>query len=197
MKLGLVLIDIQNDYFPGGKFELEGSIEASLQAQKILSFFRQEQLPVLHVQHISIRQGATFFFPNTEGVKIHANVQPLPGEVIIQKHHPNCFRNSHLKLELQRAGVEHLIVCGMMTHMAIDATVRAAYDDGFKSSVIADACATRTLTFRDITVPAEYAHAASLAALGYLFAKVQMVDEFMAGYQRMPEKCQQLLPPSR
>ncbi|HEY9620641.1 MAG TPA: cysteine hydrolase family protein [Crinalium sp.] len=179
MTSGLVLIDIQNDYFPSGKFELEGSIEAGIQAGKVLAFFRQHHLPIFHVQHISIRPGATFFFPNTPGIEIHASVQPLPGEVIIQKHHPNCFRASTLKSELDAAGVDHLVVCGMMTHMAIDATVRVAYDDGLQVTVIADACATRSLAFRETVVSAEYVHTASLATLNYLFAIVQTLDEFI------------------
>lgn len=180
MKPGLVLIDIQNDYFTGGKFELEGSLEASLKANQLLNYFRQTGLPIFHVQHVSIRQGATFFFPNTVGVEFHAHVQPLPGEIVIQKHHPNCFRDSTLAAQLQQQGVEHLIICGMMTHMAIDATARVAYDAGLKVTVIADACATRSLTFRGTTVPASQVHAASLATLGYLFAAVQTTDEWIA-----------------
>ncbi|HEY9644122.1 MAG TPA: cysteine hydrolase family protein [Coleofasciculaceae cyanobacterium] len=182
MKSGLVLIDIQNDYFTGGKFELEGGLEASLKASQLLSFYRQQQLPVFHLQHLSIRQGATFFFPNTPGAEFHPHVRPLEGEVVIHKHHPNCFRDSLLQTELQQQGVEHLVVCGMMTHMAIDATVRAAYDMGFQVTVIADACATRSLTFRNVTVSAFQVHSASLAALGYLFANIQTADEWIANF---------------
>ncbi|HEY9606477.1 MAG TPA: cysteine hydrolase family protein [Allocoleopsis sp.] len=182
MKPGLVLIDIQNDYFPGGKFELEGSIEASIKTQKLLAFFRQNQFSIFHVQHISIRQGAKFFFPNTEGVKIHSHVQPYADELVISKHHPNSFRDSLLKFHLQQANINHLVICGMMTHMAVDATVRAAYDEGFKSTVIADACATKSLAFRDMTVLAAQVHAASLATLSYLYATVQTADEFIAAY---------------
>lgn len=185
MKSGLVLIDIQNDYFSGGSFELEGSLRASLIANKLLSLFRQEELPIFHLQHISIRQGATFFFPNTFGVEFHSAVKPLVGEVVIQKHHPNCFRDSCLQTLLRQQEVEHLVVCGMMTHMAIDATVRAAYDLGFKVTVIADACATRSLTFRDVTIPASQVHAASLATLNYLFAKVQTLDEWVADFEQL------------
>lgn len=189
MQSGLVLIDIQNDYFTGGKFELEGSLEASLIANKLLSLFRQEELPIFHLQHISIRQGATFFFPNTFGVEFHSAVKPLAGEVVIQKHHPNCFRDSSLQTLLRQREVEHLVVCGMMTHMALDATARAAYDLGFKVTVIADACATRSLTFRDVTISASQVHAASLATLNYLFAKVQTLDEWVADFKQLqPEE---------
>lgn len=178
MKSGLVLVDIQNDYFRGGKFELVGSLEASLNASKLLSIFRQAGLPIFHVQHISIRRGATFFFPNTPGVEFHAAVRPLADEWVIQKHHPNCFRDSILQSLLIQQQVNHLVICGMMTHMAIDATVRAAYDLGFQVTVIADACATRSLNFRDTIIPAAQVHAASLATLEYLFAQVHTTQEW-------------------
>lgn len=69
MKTALVLIDIQNDYFPGGSMELEGSIEAGRRAGQLLSAFREWRLPLVHVQHLSLRPGATFFLPDTEGLK--------------------------------------------------------------------------------------------------------------------------------
>ena len=72
MKPALIIIDIQNDYFPGGKMELEGSPEASLQAAKLLASFRAKELPLVHIQHVSNRPGASFFLPDTEGVNIHA-----------------------------------------------------------------------------------------------------------------------------
>jgi len=59
MKPALIIIDIQNDYFPGGKMELEGSPEASLQAAKLLEAFRAKGLPLVHIQHVSSRPGAS------------------------------------------------------------------------------------------------------------------------------------------
>jgi nicotinamidase-related amidase len=94
MTTALLLIDIQNDYFPGGNMELEGSLEASLRVREVLAVFRGKNLPVVHIQHVATRLGAIFFLPNTEGVKIHANVEPLPTEVIFQKNYPNSFRGT-------------------------------------------------------------------------------------------------------
>jgi len=91
-----MLIDIQNDYFPGGSMELDGSIEASLNAKKVLSFFREKNMPVVHIQHLSVRPGSTFFLPNTDGVKIHPNVSPMPAESVIEKNYPNSFRDTLL-----------------------------------------------------------------------------------------------------
>ncbi len=58
MKTALILIDIQNDYFPGGRMELEDPLEAAAQARRLLDFFRQQGWPTVHIQHISTRPGA-------------------------------------------------------------------------------------------------------------------------------------------
>jgi nicotinamidase-related amidase len=168
----LLIVDIQNDYFPGGNMELVGSSEASLRARELLLQFREMKLPVVHVHHISTRPGATFFLPGTDGVRPHENVEPLPGEIVIHKNFPNSFRNTPLLDHLKKEQVEHLVIAGMMTHMCIDATTRAAFDYGFTCTLAHDACATRNLSFGDRVVAAEQVHLAFLAALGAIYAKV-------------------------
>jgi nicotinamidase-related amidase len=173
MKPALIIIDIQNDYFPGGKMELEGSPAASLQAAKLLEAFRMKGLPLVHIQHVSNRSGASFFLPDTEGVNIHASVAPRNGETVLQKHFPNGFRETKLLEHLRALGADHLVIAGMMTHMCVDASTRAAFDLGFSCSLAHDACATRALVFGDERVPAAQVHAAFVAALSGLYAKVQ------------------------
>ncbi len=180
MKTALVLIDIQNDYFPGGPMELEGSVEAGQRARELLSAFRRRALPLVHVQHISTRPGATFFLPETDGVKIHEQVQPLAEEVIVQKHYPNSFRDTGLLAYLQGEEVKRLVICGMMTHMCVDATTRAAFDYGFECLVAEDACATRTLLHRGQSIPARQVHLAFLAALNAVYAKVLSTEEIIS-----------------
>ncbi len=182
MSTALILIDIQNDYFPGGKMELDGSTEASLKARELLSFFRTRQLPVGHVRHVSKRPGAAFFLPGTEGAEIHENVVPLASETVIEKNFPNSFRNTRLLDFLKEAGISVLAIAGMMTHMCVDATVRAAFDYGFQCTVIHDACAARTLSFENATVPAPQVHAAFLAALAGTYARVVSGKEFLADF---------------
>jgi nicotinamidase-related amidase len=177
MNTALILIDIQNDYFPGGKMELEGSVAASLRAKDVLSLFRESSMPVVHIQHISARPGATFFIPDTEGAKIHENVQPLPSESTIRKNYPNSFRETSLLEHLRKEAVEHVVIAGMMTHMCVDATTRAAFDYGFQCSVVHDGCAARALSFKDKIVPAEHVHMAFLAALNGIYARVVSAEE--------------------
>ncbi len=182
MSTALILIDIQNDYFPGGNMELDGSIEASLKAGEILSFFRRKQLPVVHIRHISNRPGAAFFLPGTRGAQIHENVEPLVVETVIEKNFPNGFRNTRLLDFLGEAGISSLAVAGMMTHMCVDATVRAAFDFGFQCTVVHDACATRTLSFANTTVQARQVHAAFLSALAGTYARVVSCEQFLADF---------------
>ncbi len=181
MKTALILIDIQNDYFPGGKMELEGSVEASERAARLLSFFRDAHLPLVHIQHISTRPTATYFLPNTEGVKTHVSVAPREGEMLFQKHYPNSFRDTPLLEHLKREQIERVVIAGMMTHMCVDATTRAAFDFGFQCLVAEDACATRALTFEGKTVRAEDVHRAFLAALNGTYGKVLKADDIIAG----------------
>ncbi len=176
MTIGLLLIDIQNDYFPGGKMELVGSEAAGQVAGRLLAFFRERRLPVVYIQHLAVRPGATFFVPDTPGAAIHSSVKPLDGEVVIQKHYPNSFRETPLLEQLRQLDVQQLVVAGMMTHMCLDAGVRAATDYGFACRIVQDACATRDLTLDDRTVAAADVHAAFLAALNGTYGRVLAAD---------------------
>lgn len=180
MKTALILIDIQNDYFPGGKMEVEGSVEASLKAGRLLSHFRREGLPLVHIQHISIRPGATFFLPESEGVRIHGSVAPLENEALFQKNFPNSFRDTPLLDHLRAEEINRLVISGMMTHMCVDATTRAAFDLGFECMIAEDACATRTLVHKGRSVPAEHVHLSFLAALNAVYGKVLSVEEVLS-----------------
>ncbi len=181
MTPALLLVDIQNDYFPGGAMELAGSPEAAARAGKLLRTFRREGLPVVHVQHVSTRPGATFFLPDTPGVEIHRSVAPDPGEPVFRKGYPNGFRETGLLAHLRELGVSRLVIAGMMTHMCIDSTTRAAADLGFRCLLARDACATRALAFEGTLVAAESVQAAFLAALDGPFATVSSVEEICAG----------------
>lgn len=168
----LLIIDIQNDYFPGGKMALEGAEAAAENAALALEQFRRLGSPVYHVQHLSIRPGATFFIPGTTGVEIHARVRPREGERVFEKNFPNGFRATQLDATLKAAAAKELVVAGMMTHMCVDATVRHAADLGYRVTLLGDACATRSQSFNGETIPARQVHGAFLAALNGFYAKV-------------------------
>ena len=168
----LLVIDIQNDYFPGGAMELEGADAAGAKAGAALEKFRNNGNPVIHVRHLSVRPGSTFFLPGTKGAEIHPSVSPRGVETVIEKNFPNSFRGTRLEQTLKDSGVKNLVVAGMMTHMCVDATVRHAADLGYKITLLGDACATRAQSYAGEQVPARQVHAAFLAALNGFYAKV-------------------------
>jgi nicotinamidase-related amidase len=174
----LLLIDLQNDYFPSGRAELVNGEAAVKNAALLLDLFRRQGLPVIHVQHVSTRPGATFFLPETAGVEIHNAVTPKPGEVVIRKHYPNAFRDTALPETLQKSGERELMIAGMMTHMCVDSSVRAAHDLGFTCTLAHDACATKDLRFGETIIPARQVHDSFVAALG-MFARVAATSSIL------------------
>jgi nicotinamidase-related amidase len=165
MNTALLIIDIQNDYFPGGKMELVEPLAAARKAFGLLQCFREHGGHHVHIQHIATRPGATFFLPGDRGTDIHDSVAHFEGEPLVQKHYPNSFRETELLDLLRGWGIARLVICGMMTHMCVDATTRAGADLGFEVIVAADACAARDLSFDGTTIPAAHVHKAFLAAL--------------------------------
>ena len=179
MKPALVLVDIQNDYFPGGKMELENIDQASSNARMLLDQFRYKGLDTFHIQHTFKDNHAGFFIPDTEGSEIHGSVEPLPSEIVIHKNHPNSFLETDLLKQLKEKNITNLVICGAMSHMCIEATTRAASDYQFKCVVVQDACATRDVEFRGENVSAVDVHNASMSALAFAYASVVNTNELI------------------
>lgn len=179
MNTALIIIDIQNDYFDNGRYPLVGAEKASLNAASLLKYFRKSDLPVVFIKHVSKREKPNLFEKNTLGVQIHSRVKPLDDEKVLVKHYPNSFRETMLDDYLKTKKIEQLVICGMSTHLCIDASVRAAKDLGYKISLIADACATRDLEIYDNVIDATYIQLSFLAALGAYYAKILTTEDFL------------------
>lgn len=175
----LILVDLQNDYFPGGSMELAGINEAATNAHILLNYFRKTKSSIVHIKHISTRPGATFFLPDTDGAIINQIVAPQEHETVVIKNFPNSFRGTALLKLLKEKEINNLVICGAMSHMCIDATTRAAFDLGFNCIVAEDACATRDLNFRDKIIKASEVHASFMAALSAPYAAVISTKEII------------------
>ncbi|MCJ7434530.1 MAG: cysteine hydrolase [Anaerolineales bacterium] len=179
MKTALLIIDIQKDYFPGGKMELANPLEAAQKAYMLLQCFREHGGYHVHIQHVSLKPDATFFIKGDSGTDIHDSVAHFESEPIVYKHYPNSFRETNLLEMLKGWGIERVIICGMMTHMCVDATARAAADFGFQVMIADDACTTRDLKYGETNIPAEYVHKAFLAALKS-YGQIMSSDQIVA-----------------
>ena len=176
MKKALIVIDLQNDYFCGGNMELQNIDEALQKTNELVDFARKQNYKIYFVQHFSTREGATFFVPNTKGVELNDKLD-IKNEIIMGKNYPNSFRDTILKNELENENIDNLIICGAMTHMCIDTTVRAGFDLGYKITLADDACATRDLQFKDKIIKAEDVHNGFMSALGSVFCEVKSTEE--------------------
>ncbi|MEQ8294730.1 MAG: cysteine hydrolase family protein [Roseovarius sp.] len=179
-KTALIVIDIQNDYFPGGDWPLTGVEPAAKNAARLIGKAREAGDLVVHIRHEFPTDDAPFFRPGTEGAAIHDSVRPAEGEHVVLKHRINSYRDTDLKAHLDEHGVDRVVICGNMSHMCVDAATRASADFGYDVTVIHDACASRPLEFGGMTVPAEQAHAAFMSALGFAYARMMSTDDYVA-----------------
>lgn len=178
-KRALVIVDLQHDYLSSGKFPLVGIEQVVANAASTLADARFKHIPVFHIRHEFTQSDAPFFAPGSTGAQIISAVAPRPGESNILKHHPNAFLHTDLQTELEAQGITDITVIGAMSHMCIDATVRAAADLGYKVTVLHDACATRDLEFKGQTTPASQVQTAMMAALAFAYATVMGTSEYL------------------
>jgi nicotinamidase-related amidase len=170
-KTALLIVDVQEFYFPGGRMQLENPELAGMNAGLLLDHFRKCEMLVYHVRHN--------FEP---GGNIHPFVKPIGNEPVISKDQVNAFAGTGL-LEMMRSdSVEQLVICGMQTHMCVEAAVRAAHDYGFTCLLVSDACATKSLQYEEYIIPAKNVHYSTLSTLQGSYARVvstnAIIEEF-------------------
>lgn len=177
----LILIDLQNDYFKGGKCELYEPEIAVNNAKNILDFFRKKSSLIIHIQHLNtnMQKEAPYFIPETKGVEIHNLVKPIGNEIVVVKHTPNSFLETNLNDILINNKIKNLVICGMMSHMCIDTTVRAAKCLGYNISLIDDACACPNLSWKNNLISATNVHNVIMASLNGAFASIYSTNDWI------------------
>jgi len=166
-RVALLVVDIQDFYFAGGKSELVDPIPAAQNAAKLIEEFRAKGWLIVFIKHQSAEQDA-----------IHSLVKPILGEEIFTKNSVNSFVGTQLQDYLFGQQVSKLVVCGMQTHMCVEAAVRASADLGLKVTLVHDACATKDLKWGNETIPAKMVHLSTLATLRS-YAKILSTEEYL------------------
>ena len=177
-KRGILVVDLQNEYFPNGKFTLEGIGAAAINAARVMANARSRGDLVVNIRHEA--PNGPLFLPGSDGAKINESVLPKGDEPVITKNYPNSFRGTGLKELLDQHEVEEIVVIGAMSHMCVDATTRAANDFGYRTITIHDACATRDLEFNGRVTSAADVHTTLMAALAFGYGEVIGTDELLA-----------------
>lgn len=168
VKTALLIVDVQAFYFPGGAMPLENPEVASRNCKTLLKRFRDKDRTIIHIAHNA-----------SKGAEFHPDVMPLEEEKVIVKDEVSAFNGTELLPFLQENQIERLVICGMQTHMCVEAAVRAGYDLGFECVLVGDACATRALTFEDHTIDASDVHDSTLSTLNRTYATAVDTETFL------------------
>lgn len=145
MTTALLLIDLQNDYFPGGAFPLWNAEAAAANAEAAVGRAAAKGVHVFHVQHVAdARQGiAPFFNAGTPGVEIYPRVRAAaPDAPVIVKAFADSFHETGLEAALRERGVDELLLAGMMTQNCVTHTALSKAAERYRVTVLSDACTT-------------------------------------------------------
>jgi len=166
----LIMVDCQNTY-RHGIMQLTNVEPAIVEAQKLLQMARDLNVPIIHIQH-DAGVGSPYDITAEIGAISH-EVAPKNGEAVVVKNYPNSFWHTNLEAQLKALGIENVVLAGFMTHVCINSTARGAFNLGFKPTVVASACATRSLVGpHGKVIEAQTMHDSALAAVRDLFAVV-------------------------
>jgi nicotinamidase-related amidase len=172
-KTALLIVDVQEFYFPGGRMQLENPELAGMNAGLLLDHFRKNGMLVYHVRHN--------FEP---GGNIHPYVKPTGDEPVFSKDEVNAFAGTGLLEMVRRDSIDQLVICGMQTHMCVEAAVRAAHDFGFDCLLASDACATKALQYEEHIIPAKNVHYSTLNTLQGTYARVLTADAIIREFSQ-------------
>lgn len=178
-KKALIIVDCQNDYFPGGRCPLPGQTDAAKNIARLLEFSRSKEEDIIHLQHIYKDPKMPYLVEGTPGIEINEYAKPLDGEPVIVKHHMNAYRGTRLREHLEETGISEIVMCGSMSQNCVQSTARATMDLGYPLTIIYDACATETLEFNGRVVPADDVQTAIMASLAFAHSNVISTDEFL------------------
>ena len=144
-KQTLIVIDLQNDYFPEGKFPLWNTEVTLANTETAIAKARAKNIPVIIVQHVAdaTKGIAPFFNAGTTGVDIHPRIlSAAPDGIIVTKASADSFHNTRLEEILSKLGVEELLVCGMMTQNCVTHTAISKAAEKYSVKNLTDCCTT-------------------------------------------------------
>lgn len=180
-KTAVIVIDFQNEYFPGGRMVIPDGASALQNTRRLIQAADAKGIRVIHVQHV-LPAGAPLFAEGGKTVQFHPDMQPRAGDTVVQKDNVSVFAGASAAVmdkALKDAGIDTLIVTGLMTHACVSGAARdaAAAPRGYRVIVSSDATATRDLELATgATINHKTLHAASLATLEDTYGDVMTTD---------------------
>jgi nicotinamidase-related amidase len=177
-KSALVVIDFQNEYF-SGRMPIPDGAAALARTRELITFADSHKIPVYHVQHVA-PAGSPVFAIDGQTVKFHPDMQPRPQDVVLQKSTVSVFASTDLDQQLKNAGIQTLIISGLMTHACVAGAARDAAPLGYNVIVASDASATRAITRANgVSIDKDSLHKAALAEVEDTFGDVMSTAQIV------------------
>ncbi|WP_222612526.1 cysteine hydrolase family protein [Undibacterium flavidum] len=145
MRKALIVIDVQNDYFPSGNFPLWNADKTLTHIELAIANAIKNKVEIIHVQHIANPDNGVspFFNEDSEGVQIHPRIlAAAPDAPIVIKRHADGFHHTNLDNILQAQDIQELFICGMMTQNCVTHTAISKAAEKYQVSILADCCTT-------------------------------------------------------
>lgn len=177
-KIALLVIDVQEG-FDDPMWGHRNNPQAEANIATLLGIWRENKLPIFHVQHLS-RNTKWPFHPTKPGSRIKKIVAPLPNESLIQKNVNSAFIGTNLETSLRQQAIKAVVVTGLTTDHCVSTTARMAGNLGFQTYVVSDATATFDRLGPDgKKYSAEEIHETSLVSLHEEFATIVTMEELV------------------
>jgi len=174
MNRALLVVDMQNGFcHPEGSFAriglgLEGADTAVRNAAVAVGQARQAGLPVVYTRHLyrpgradegrALKQnsaalaGVNGLAAGTWDADVVDELGCRPGDLIVDKVRFDAFQWTSLEPLLHGLGVAELVVCGVVTNICVETTIRSAFMRDFPVIMLADCCAAATRRLHELSV---------------------------------------------
>ena len=177
MTRGLLVIDVQNEYFFGGvpvSYPI-GSLDNILKAMDAAA---ANDIPVVVVQHTAKSETSPVFCKGSPTWALHPEVEKRHRDLLIEKNWPDSFAETGLGNWLKENRIDTLAVCGYMVQLCCDSTARQAFHLGYAVEFLSDATGTLAVENEAGSVTGEELHRAILVTQTH-FSKVMKTGEWL------------------
>ncbi|ALQ67104.1 cysteine hydrolase family protein [Bacillus thuringiensis] len=140
-QIALIIIDVQKA-FQLPYWGQRNNLFAEENMRMLLEEWRKRKRPVFHIQHVNKENAQSMFYEGVETVNFKEEVQPLPGEVVIQKSVNSAFIGTNLEEQLRKNKCNAVVIVGLTTNHCVETTTRMAGNLGFTTYLVSDATAT-------------------------------------------------------
>jgi nicotinamidase-related amidase len=179
MKRALLVIDVQNEYFPGGLLPVsypQGSMENIL---NVIETAQLNGVMVIVIQHTAPQPGSKTFVKDSWGWTLHDSIKNNGYDYLIEKNLPGSFTGTNLEDILKENGIDTVAISGYMTQMCCDTTARQAFHLGYSVEFLSDATGTLDISNYAGKVTAEELHRSILVTQAMRFSKVLSTDDWI------------------